>query len=44
MDPAVARGEKAKSGDQWKIVGLDRRFKWCPAGIDPRIDSLPYVH
>ena len=33
MDPAVARGEKTKSGDQWKIFGLDRRFKWCLAGI-----------
>ena len=27
MDSAVARGENANSGDQWKIFGLDRRFK-----------------
>ena len=27
MDPAVARRENAHSGDQWKIFGLDRRFK-----------------
>ena len=25
----MARGEKANSGDQWEIFGLDRRFKWC---------------
>ena len=44
LDPAVDRGEKAKSGDQWKIFGLDRRFKWCPVGIGRRKDSVPYVH
>ena len=44
MDPVVARGDKAKSGDKWKIFGLDRRLKWCPTGNGPRIDSLPYVH
>ena len=41
---SVARGEKAKSGDKWKIFGLDRRYKWCPAGIGLRTNSLPYVH
>ena len=35
---------RKQSGDQWKISGLDRRFKWCPAGIGPRTNSLPYVH
>ena len=26
------------------IFRLDRRYKWCPAGIGPRSNSLPYVH
>ena len=44
MDPTVARGKKAKSGDQWKIWGLNSRFEWCPARIGPRTGSLHYVH
>ena len=38
----MARGEKAKSGDHWKIFRLDRRYTWCPAVIGPRTNSLPY--
>ena len=26
------------------IFRLDRRYKWCTAGIGPRCNSLPYVH
>ena len=38
------RKQRVVINGTWKIFGLDRRYKWCPAGIGPRTNSLPYVH